>query len=199
MMNLKNLNAAESFALSRVISFPLVLLFIFLGERTFCAWFYAVMFSTDFIDGFFAFFFGQESARRARLDTLGDILFLLAGMIGFYVFETGFFIEHITSISIVLGLYFFQFVLALIKWKQPSSFHTYTAKVAAFAQVVFLASTMLFTATEGLFYFAFALSILDATEDIILTFIMPNWKANIKGLFWYRKGKNQQDDGEFNN
>lgn len=194
MMNLKKLNAAESFALSRVISFPLVLLFIFLGERTFCAWFYTVMFSTDFIDGFFALFFGQESARRARLDTLGDILFLLAGMLGFYIFETAFFLDHITPISIVLGLYFSQFVLALIKWRQPSSFHTYSAKLAALVQVVFLASTLLFTATKGLFYFAVALSIIDATEDIILTFVMPKWKANIKGLLWYRKEKGRQEE-----
>ena len=188
-MNLKNLNTAESVALLRVIGFPLILLFIYFNERGLTAWSYILLFSTDFIDGFFAFFFEQESERRARLDTLGDVLLLLSGVIGGFVFEKEFFLQHLVPLAVVLGLYLFQFVLSIIKWKQPSSFHTYSAKLAAIAQVIFLSLTLMFEASTGLFYFAVLLSVLDATEDIILTFLLPKWQANIKGLLWYFKDK----------
>lgn len=194
-MNLKNLNTAESFALVRVVSFPLVLYFICSDDRFIAAWLYIILFSTDFIDGFFAFFFEQESTRRAQLDTLGDILFLLVGVYGFYVFETEFFIQHIWSIVLIFGLYLTQLLFALIRWKKPTSFHTYTAKLAAIAQVIFLGATLLFEASVGLFYFALLLSVLDALEEIVLTLLLPHWKANIKGLLWYKpKSKEKEKD-----
>src|SRR5690606_30566782 len=90
---------------------------------------------------------------------------------------------------IVLGLYFLQLSIAFIKWRQPSSFHTYSAKLAAIAQVVFLSGALMFEASTGLFYFAVLLSIVDVTEDIILTFLLPKWQANVKGLLWYNKEK----------
>lgn len=188
-MNLKNLNTAESIAIIRVIGFPLILLFIYLNDRTLTAWGYIILFSTDFIDGFFAYFFGQESPRRARLDTLGDILLLLTGVVGFYHFEKEFFLDYLVPIAIVFGLYILLFLLALIKWGEPSSFHTYSAKLAAIAQVIFLSATLMFEASPWLFYFAVTLSIVDATEDIILTFLLPKWEANIKSVFWYKKKK----------
>lgn len=186
-MNLSKLNTAESFAAVRIVSFPLVLLFIFLQERHIAAWLYIILFSTDFIDGFFAFFYGQESARRAKLDSLGDVLFLSTGIIGFYLFETAFFHDHLISIGIVLGLYALQFLIALIKWGKPSSFHTYTAKFAAIIQVIFLAGTLMFEASPVIFYCAVFFSIIDITEDIIITFLLTNWQANVKGLYWLRK------------
>ena len=186
-MNLKNLNTAESIALVRILGFPLILLLILMGERTLSGWVYIFLFSTDFIDGFFAFFFGQESSRRAQLDTLGDVLLLLVGVLGFYLFETSFFLDHLQFISTVLSLYFFQFLLALIKWRRPTSFHTYTAKLAAIVQVIFLSLTLLFEASVVFFFLAFFISLIDVVEDIILTLILPRWRANVKGLLWYRK------------
>ncbi len=194
-MNLNNLNTAESIALTRVIGFPLILVLTYMNERNLTAWAWVILFSTDFIDGYFAFFHGQESARRARLDTLGDVLLLFSGLAAFYVFEKDFFTDYLVPVFIVLGLYLFQFILALIKWRQPSSFHTYSAKLAAIAQVVFLSLTLIFEASTAIFYFAVILSILDATEDIILTLLLPEWQANIKGLLWYRK-KKEKPEGE---
>lgn len=191
-MNLKKLNTAELFAASRIVSFPLVLLFIFLEERQIAAWLYIILFSTDFIDGFFAFFYDQESPRRAKLDSLGDFLFLISGLIGFYIFETEFFHQYIIPISIVLGLYALQCLIAFIKWGRPSSFHTYSAKFAAITQVIFISFSLMFEASPVLFYFTLVFSIIDIMEDIILTFLLPTWKANVKGILWLEKNNDSQ-------
>ena len=189
-MGFRKLNHAESFAMVRVISFPLVLACILLEERMLSAWLYMLLFSTDFIDGFFAFFFQQESARRARLDSLGDVLFLLVGLVGLYIFETSFFLNHWPAIALVVGLYALQLSIALFKWKRPSSYHTLLAKLAGVAQAGFLIFSLFFEANRAIFYIAVGLSLLDATEEIILTFMLPKWKANIKGLLWL-KNKDQ--------
>jgi CDP-diacylglycerol--glycerol-3-phosphate 3-phosphatidyltransferase len=193
-MNLKKLNTAESFAASRIVSFPLVLIFILLEERQIAAWLYIILFSTDFIDGFFAFFYNQESSRRAKLDSLGDFLFLITGLIGFYIFETEFFHQYIIPISIVLGLYALQCLIAFIKWGRPSSFHTYSAKFAAITQVIFIAFSLMFEASPVLFYFTVVFSTIDIMEDIILTFLLPTWQANVKGLLWLEKNNDSKKE-----
>lgn len=190
-MGFRKLNLAESFAMVRVISFPLILTCILLEERMLSAWLYMLLFSTDFMDGFFAFFFQQESARRARLDSLGDVLFLLVGLTGLYIFENTFFLNHWHTIALVLGLYALQLSIALFKWKRPSSYHTWLAKLAGAAQAGFLIFSLFFEANSVFFYIAVGLSLLDATEEIILTFMLPQWKANIKGLLWL-KNKDQE-------
>lgn len=190
-MSFKKLNTAEAITLVRVLGFPLILLFTFLDYRNTTAWLFILLFCTDFMDGYFAFFFGQESARRAQLDTLGDILLLLAGVYSFFVFETAFFIKHIIFIYLIFGMYTTQLFIAFLKWEKPTSFHTYSAKLAAIAQVIFLTITLMFEAIPGLFYFAALLSAIDALEDIVLTLLLKRWKANIKGLFWYNADERQ--------
>ena len=181
-MNLKNLNAAECFAGWRVISFPIILLFIYLDQRYLTAWLYLIFFSTDAIDGSLAVFFNMESERRARLDTLGDILYLLTGAVGYYVFESAHFREHWHLIAAVLGLYLLQLLYALFKWGKPSSYHSWLAKLAAFAQVLFLVWMFFFGAYKPLFYTAVGLSMLDALEDICITFLLRKRKSHIRGL-----------------
>lgn len=192
-MNFKNLNTAESITLIRIAGFPLILLFTYFNNRPLTAWLFIILFSSDFIDGFFAFFFDQESPRRAILDTWGDILLLSSGVLAFYHFEKEFFLSHLLPIGIVLGLYLILLFLGIIKWGKASSFHTFTAKLAAIAQVFFLGLTLLFEASTWLFYFAVTLSILDALEDIILVFLLPRWQANIKSVFLYKRKENSSD------
>lgn len=183
-MNLKKLNTAELFALWRVVSFPIILLLIFVADRTLTAWLYLIFFSTDVLDGMFANLAGMESERRARLDTLGDILYLLTGAVGYYVYETSHFEENSILIGMVLGAYLLQLLLALGKWGKPSSYHTWLAKVAAFFQVLFLVWTFFFGVNWFLFYLAVGISVLDALEDIAITLILSKRKSHLRGLPW---------------
>lgn len=182
-MNLKNLNTAEWFSLSRVIAFPIVLALIFLDERRTTAWFYTIMFTTDFIDGFFAYFFNMESKRRAHLDSLGDNLFLLAGFLAFFIFEQSFFIDHIGWISLLAVLYITQLGLSLIKYGRPSVFHTYMAKIATFIQVVFISHMLFFQASEFLFYVALIASVMEVIEEMFMVLSLKKWKANVSGIW----------------
>jgi phosphatidylglycerophosphate synthase len=182
-MNLKRLNLAEGLAFFRVVSFPIILLFIFLEMRSTTAWLYLIFFSTDTMDGVVARVFNMESNRRAKLDTLGDILYLLTGLVGYYAFEPEHFLDNILLIGLVLGAYLTQFILAMSKWGKPSSYHTWLAKLAAIFQVTFFVWMFFFEPHPFFFYAAVGISLLDALEDILITFNLKKRRSHIRGLF----------------
>lgn len=183
-MNFKKINIAEFFALIRVFTFPVVLFFIFRDNRMTSAILFLLLFSTDALDGFFAKILNQETDRRQKLDTNGDILFLFTGLAGFYIFENEFFEKHLPWIVTVLSMYALQFVISMIKFGKRSYFHTYSAKLAAFFQVLFLTYMLFFTPVEWLFYAATIISCIDAVEDIIIVLKVDKLKMNIKGFWW---------------
>ncbi len=189
-MNLKNLNIAEGFSLSRIVTFPIVILLVVLEMREVVAWFYIIMFSTDFIDGFFAYFYNMEGKRRAQLDTLGDILYILAGLFGFYVFEHSFFVSHLFWILLIAFLYLIQFLISYFRFRQPSLFHTYLAKLATTFQVVFICFMFFFHANEIIFFIAIGFSVLEVIEEIVMAIRIKKWKENVKG-WWDMDKKNE--------
>jgi CDP-diacylglycerol--glycerol-3-phosphate 3-phosphatidyltransferase len=74
-----------------------------------------------------------------------------------------------------------------------SNFHTYAAKMAAVLQGVFL--LLLFFLDEPvypLFYLAVAVTAIDLVEEIILVLLLPQWKANVKGLYWVMRKKQSE-------
>jgi CDP-diacylglycerol--glycerol-3-phosphate 3-phosphatidyltransferase len=182
-MNLKNLNTAEWFAFSRFLTFPIVLLFIFLNNRILASWLFLIFFSTDVIDGIIARLFNQEGKRRAKLDSWGDILFLITGMVGFAWFETEFFLQSIGWILLPLSMYFVEMIYSLIKFKKLSNYHTYLAKITAFMQVFFIVFMLFFGPNNLVFGLAIFFSTIDPLEDIYITNQLDEWKANINGIW----------------
>lgn len=190
-MNLKNLNLAEGFALSRLITFPVMIGLIFFASRPVIAWSFLLFFSTDILDGFFAHLFGMETERRSKLDSTGDVLFFLAGLVGFYIIETEYFHQQITWLAVLAFFYLLQFTVSLIKFKRPSSFHTYSAKLAAFFQFIFLAWMFFFSPSDFLFYAAFGLGVIESIDETLVALHVKNWNTNMKGiLFIWAKERN---------
>jgi len=71
-----------------------------------------------------------------------------------------------------------------------ANFHTYLAKTAALLQGVFL--ILVFFTDDPiliLFYAATIVTMLELTEEVILVKLLPQWKANVKGVYWVLKNK----------
>ena len=150
----------------------------------------AISFFTDLIDGFLARRYKVTSIFGSRMDSIADDLTFLSAIIAIFVFKVSFIQENIWAIGILLGLYLGQTMFALIKYHKITSFHTYLAKTAAIFQGVFL--ILLFYLESPpyiLFYLACALTIIDLIEEIILVYLLPIWKADIKGIYWVYKRK----------
>jgi len=98
----------------------------------------AISFFTDLIDGFLARKFKITSILGSRLDSIGDDLTVLSGIIGLFAFRFSFLKEEVWAMSLLLALFVAQNILAFIKYKKITSFHTYLAKTAAIFQGIFL-------------------------------------------------------------
>lgn len=171
-------------SLFRVVATPVLILLIVLKAETAFAWLIAVAFFTDMLDGWIARRFNQKSRIGSVLDSTGDTLTVLTGIVGLGIFKTTFFTGYITLLWLVLGLHIAQLVLSLWRYHKPSAFHSYAAKVSAFAIGVFIIITFHFGFYEWLLYATLFFLALDAIEESILVLLLPEWKTDVKGVWW---------------
>jgi CDP-diacylglycerol--glycerol-3-phosphate 3-phosphatidyltransferase len=169
----------------RVAAAALLLFFIIIHKPDVFKWLLAVSFFTDAIDGYLARKYKVTSTFGSKIDSLGDDLTILMALIGVAVMKTSFLREQSVLIVVMLVLYLLQNVMAFIRYRKITSFHTYLAKAAAVLQgsflilIFFLPKPPLF-----LFYAAAVVTILDLIEETILVALLPKWETNVKGIYW---------------
>ena len=141
------------------------------------------------IDGFLARKLKITSARGSQLDSIGDSITFVVGLIGILVYEYSFIEKNYILILISFSPYVIQMFLAFAKYGKATSFHTYLAKLSAITQGVFILWLLFFGPIYWLFYIMIILGLLESIEEIILIFIYDEWVDNIKGLYWALKDK----------
>ena len=90
MFTFKNFNIADWFSFYRIFAAPFLLGLIWLDERMIFTWFLLISYSTDAIDGYLARKLKITSPRGSQLDSMGDQITLIVGLIGLLYFETSF-------------------------------------------------------------------------------------------------------------
>ena len=176
--------------LYRVIAAPVLLVLLFKEEYQLFKWLLLLSFFTDFIDGYLARKFKVTSVLGTRLDSIGDDLTVLVAMIGLLKTNFSFVKEQQVFFFVLFLLFLVQVIFSLIRYRKLTSFHTYLAKLAAFAQGVFLLlAFFLDKPLLPLFYSAVLITFLELVEEIIIVGILPSWQTNVKGLYWVLKNK----------
>lgn len=174
----------------RLIAAPILILLIFLDRIDIFKWLLPLSFFTDMLDGFLARKFKVKSILGAKLDSIADDLTVLAAFIGLIFLKPDFVRDELTIIIGLLVLYISQTVLALIKYHKLSGFHTYSAKIAALFQGIFLIFVFLLPEIPlELFYIAVITTLIDLVEENILVILLPKWEVNVKGVYWILKRK----------
>ncbi|MCB0460270.1 MAG: CDP-alcohol phosphatidyltransferase family protein, partial [Flavobacteriaceae bacterium] len=144
MLTFKNFNIADWFSFYRIVAFPLLLLLLWLGNRDVFAIFLLISYLTDAVDGFLARKYKMTSARGSQLDSLGDQLTFIAGLLGLVYFEKDFIFENILLIIVVFSPYIIQMIIAYVKYKKTTAFHTYMAKISAIMQSIFILHSLFY-------------------------------------------------------
>lgn len=180
----------NAITLYRVTASLLLLYLAVSGQEAVFKWVLGVSFFTDAIDGLLARSFRVSSSQGARLDSIGDDLTVLMGIIGMITLKPGFLVEKIPETVALLLLFVVQATMAYRKYGRFSSFHTRLAKLAALLQGSFL--ILFFFLPEPptfLFYVAVVVTALDLLEEMILVVRIPVWKTDVKGLLWMDRNK----------
>jgi phosphatidylglycerophosphate synthase len=189
-MRTKSYYIINGITLYRVLAAPFLLYLIITGQVNLFKWLLAVSFFTDAIDGYLARKYKVVSIMGAKLDSIGDDLTVVAGVIGLFVLKTAFIKAEFTWLLLIFILFLVQVISALVRYRAVTSFHTYLAKLAAVCQGIFLIlSFFMPEPSRLLFYIAVIITALDLIEEIVLTFLLPTWKANVRGLYWVLKNK----------
>jgi phosphatidylglycerophosphate synthase len=174
--------------LYRIIAAPILLVLLFTKQYDIFKWLLGVSFFTDLIDGHLARKYKVTSIMGTKLDSIGDDLTVLVGLIALLVLKLDFIKQHIIILIILLVLFLVQTTFAFIKYRKMTNFHTLLAKTAALLQGVFLIFAF-FTEQPSLilFYAATIVTMLELIEEIILVGMLPQWQANVKGIYWTLK------------
>lgn len=189
MLTFKNYNIADWFSFYRIFAAPFLLLFIWLDYRLVFTWMLLVSYATDAIDGFLARKLKITSPRGSQLDSFGDQITLVIGLIGLYVFETDFIKTNLVLIAIVFVPYIVQMLIAYFKYGKATAFHTYLAKLSAIMQSAFILFSLFFYSENTLFYVMIAIGLIETFEEITLIFMYDNWTSDVKGLYWAFRDK----------
>lgn len=176
--------------LYRLLTAPFLVYLIVNQKLDLFKWMLAISFFTDAIDGYLARKYKVNSIAGAKLDSIGDDLTVLVALIGMAVIKPAFIREEMAVFLMLLALFMIQALIAFIRYGKLTSFHTYTAKIAAILQGIFL---ILFYFIDPpvypLFFIAAGVTVMELVEEIILALILPEWEVNVKGLYWVLKRK----------
>ncbi len=177
----------------RVLSAPVLFFLIISRQTDLFKWLLALSFFTDAIDGYLARRYRVTSVIGARLDSLGDDLTVLAGIIGLFVLKRDFISQQYLWVALLLILFAVQVIAAFWRYRKMTSFHTWLAKLAAVLQGIFLITAFFLPGPSRLlFYLAVAATSLDLLEEVVLVVLLPTWKANVKGLYWVLKQQREK-------
>jgi CDP-diacylglycerol--glycerol-3-phosphate 3-phosphatidyltransferase len=188
-----NYKVINGISIYRIIASPVLAYLAFTRNLDLFKWLLLISFLTDLIDGFLARQFKVTSVLGAKLDSIGDDLTIVAAIIGAFVFKFDFIKEEIIPLMILLVLFLIQNTLAFIRYRKMTSFHTYIAKIAAILQGSFF--ILIFFFSEPLYYLFYTAAIitgLNLIEEIIMILMLPNWEANVKGIYWIMKRKKKK-------
>lgn len=184
MLTFKNYNIADWFSFYRIAAAPFLLVLIWLDLQLVFTWLLLISYLTDAIDGFLARKLKITSPRGSQLDSFGDQITLIIGLIGLFYFESDFIKINLVLILIAFFPYIIQMLIAYFKYGKATAFHTYLAKLSAVIQSIFILWSLFFNPEYVLFYAMIIIGIVETIEEIVLIFMYKNWASDVKGIFW---------------
>ena len=189
MLTFKNFNIADWFSFYRIAAAPFLLALVWFDERLIFSWLLLISYSTDAIDGYLARKLKITSPRGSQLDSFGDQITLIVGLIGLYYFEPEFIESNLILILIAFVPYIIQMLIAYLKYGKATAFHTYLAKLSAVMQSAFILFSLFFYPEYSLFYIMIVIGLLETFEEITLIFMYKNWASDVKGIYWAFRDK----------
>ena len=189
MLTFKNFNIADWFSFYRIFAAPFLLGLIWFDERLIFAILLLISYSTDAIDGYLARKLEITSPRGSQLDSFGDQVTLIVGLIGLFIFEKEFIKTNIILILVAFVPYIIQMILAYAKYGKATAFHTYLAKLSAILQSIFILWALFFSPNYTLFYIMIIIGLLETFEEVTLIFMYEVWASDVKGIYWAMRDK----------
>ncbi len=176
---------------ARIGATPVLGYFAAAGAEQKFTWVLVPALLSDIADGFVARRFGLTSPLGALLDSIGDALLFVVAMFGVWAFFPGFLQLHAAAGLLLLGCWIIEILAALIRYRRLSSFHTYASKFAGYLLGFSVGVLFVWGLPPALLYAAVAVSVMANVEELALIWALPEWRANVRGLYWVLRERRQ--------
>ena len=183
----------NALSVTRIVCAPVLVLMAVTGEQSIYTWVLIPALLTDAADGWIARGLGLQSRLGARLDSLGDSLIWCAGLAGLLAFQRDVLAANRWLIGAVVAAWMLENVLAWLRYRRLSSFHTVLSKCAGVLLSVYIGVLFLFGHWSWLLWLATTVSLLASAEEIWLLALLPEWRADVNGVWWLRRESKPAD------
>lgn len=177
--NMRNL--PNTLSLFRLAAAPVLLVFAWLQmPAPFLVLFVCTLLS-DAVDGFLARRLNQTSALGARLDSWGDFAIYMTAPVCAWWLWPELIRREAPFVAAVVASFTLPVALGFLKFRRLTSYHTWGAKLSAW---LLGAGALLLFAGGPAWPFRLAVSVLVLAEleEIAITAVLPEWRANVPSL-----------------
>jgi len=174
----------NALSVARILATPVLVVLAADRSESAFTWVLVPALLSDIADGLIARVFHLQSKLGALLDSIADLLLLLTSFYGVWVFHPGLIEQHWPAGAALIGAWLIECVAALVRYGKLSSFHTYVSKVAGYLLGIFVGVLFVFGFQPWLLYLAVAVSVLGNLEELVLLALLPEWRADVRGLPW---------------
>jgi len=171
----------------RLAAVPALVAAAALGAGPVFTWILIPALISDALDGFIARRFRLESELGARLDSLADSLLFFSAVVGVSAFHREVIASHVAACALMVTAWLLENLAALLRYGRLSSFHTYASKAAGYLLALFIGTLFVWRFVPALFYGAIGLSVIANAEELVLMWRLPDWRANVRGLYWLER------------
>jgi len=92
--------------------------------------------------------------------------------------------EHWPAVTLMIGFWIAEHLVALLRYGRLTSLHTEIARISAYVVGIFVMSVFVWGVQPWLLYVAAGIGVLGSIEELLITFLLPEWTANTRGLYW---------------
>jgi CDP-diacylglycerol--glycerol-3-phosphate 3-phosphatidyltransferase len=176
MVNLPNF-----LSLLRLVAAPVLLILAAAKRPTAYLVLLVAALLSDAVDGFLARRLNQRTELGARLDSWGDFAIYMTVPLGAWWLWPEVILREATFVSAAVASFVLPVAFGFLKYRRLTSYHTRGAKLSA---VLLSAGALLLFAGGPAWPFrlAVAVLVLAELEEIAITVVLPEWRANVPTL-----------------
>jgi phosphatidylglycerophosphate synthase len=172
-------------SLLRLTLVPMLIVSAYMGCVTTFLVVLAISLLSDVLDGYLARKLNQVSELGAKLDSWGDMLTYGSMILGLYWIWPDVFFEQAAYLLATMIFFIAPVALALSKFGEYPSYHTWGAKVAAVLMAPAYYMLVLWGADQ-FFRGVILLHVLVACEEIVITLLLSRPRSNVRSVFSLR-------------
>lgn len=170
----------NAISIARMLATPVLVVSAILQLRWLFVFVLICALVSDVADGWIARRLGCVSSSGALLDSVADVLLVLATLIGIGMFHFNVFESDAQIFATCFSLWVIVNLAAVIRFRKLASLHTRAAQVGMAGFHGFVLILFLFGYFPWLLYIVAILVAIAALEQLILIFLLSEWTPDMR-------------------